>query len=84
MPCQLCILEPIPGLKRWATGIDWLYCIECKTCHTPMFVHAQHKEAFSENEKLLIEQLAEEMFGPGTKLRWKMRQILDHAHCHTI
>jgi hypothetical protein len=44
---------------------------------TPMVVSTEHKKAFSDEEKELIRK----MF-PNRNIRWKMRSIPDHAHCH--
>ncbi len=44
---------------------------------TPMIVHTQHKQEFSIKEKQAIEK----MF-PDRKIRFEMKSIKDHSHCH--
>lgn len=49
----------------------------CKTCHVPLIISRKHEEKFSLEE---IEKI-KRMF-PNEKIRWSMRKIPDHAHCH--
>ena len=44
-----------------------------------MIVLIEHRANFTEQEKNEIKG----MF-PGRTIRWKMRKILDHAHCHLL
>lgn len=54
------------------------YITFCRTCKgVPMIVLIEHRANFTEQEKKEIQQ----MF-PNRKIRWQMRKILDHAHCH--
>lgn len=68
MKCDLCILE---GCKY--------KLVSCKTCHIPMIVLIEHRANFTEQEKNEIKG----MF-PDRAIRWEMRKILDHAHCHLL
>ncbi len=66
--CPLCKLESSP---------HFFILTICKTCQIPMVVSDTHKPDFSMEEKDLIVK----MF-PGRKIRWTMRSIPTHAHCH--
>ncbi len=49
----------------------------CKTCHELILVHVGHKTYFSAREKHVIR-----MMFPDARIRWRMRSVRDHAHCH--
>ena len=49
----------------------------CRTCGVPMVVSCEHKPEFSTEERAMIERL---FYGRG--IRWEMRSIKNHAHCH--
>lgn len=67
--CELCDRKPE------ITG--WYYITLCRTCKIPMIVSTHHKPEFTLQERTDIER----MF-PGRRVRWEMRAIKDHAHCH--
>lgn len=56
---------------------DGFSMVICKTCNIPMIVSMGHKPEFTEEEKGRITKLF-----PDKKIRWEMRKIKDHAHCH--
>lgn len=68
MKCDLCELK------------DCKYkLVNCKSCHIPMIVLLEHRASFTEQEKDEIKG----MF-PGRAIRWEMRRISNHAHCHLL
>lgn len=66
--CELCKLEPIHP--------QFILTI-CKTCNVPMIVSREHKPEFSSQEKEVLSSIFK-------NIRWNMRSIKDHAHCHLI
>jgi len=66
--CELCDL---------VKGEDGFVITMCRTCGMPMVVSKTHKDAFSVEDTTRIRRLF-----PTSNIRWKQRQILDHAHCH--
>ena len=59
-------------------NIDGMFKLTiCRTCDIPMIVATEHQEKFSEEEKRVIERLFK-------NIRWEMRTIKDHAHCHLV
>lgn len=66
--CNLCNIN---------SGTEGLILVICRDCRVPMVVSRMHRTQFSLEEKQLIEQTF-----PNTKIRWTMRKIWDHAHCH--
>lgn len=55
------------------------YITFCRTCNIPMLVSTVHKSNFSDEEKQLIKR----MF-PDRNVRYEMRSIKFHAHCHLL
>jgi len=51
--------------------------ITCRTCHIPMVVLREHR-MFTDLERVAIDA----RFGRDYKVRWEMRSIPDHGHCH--
>lgn len=49
----------------------------CRKCNIPMVVLRAHRAEFTETEKARIRSLF-----PEKRIRWEMRSIHDHAHCH--
>lgn len=83
LPCALC---RIYGSEREV--VTKLYyedkvCIvvECKSCHTPMFVLKHHVAVPTHEERLHMVTLADELF-PKSYKRFTMRVIKDHFHFH--
>lgn len=78
MTCELC------DTIDWKEG-ETYRIVMCKTCHVPMFVLREHRQ-FTEFEKQMIERHFEQGIKDGVygyqKIRWEMRKIKDHAHCH--
>ncbi len=68
--CDLC--------KREVRVTNWFYVVECDTCNIPMVVSTEHRAEFSRKEKEDIKRL----FGDQYNIRWEMRDIPNHAHCH--
>lgn len=66
--CELCALN---------TELQGLIITVCKTCDVPLIVSRSHRPEFTDTERGLIEQT----FG-SRKIRWEMKQIRSHAHCH--
>lgn len=66
MECDLCKTEEFPFLLTI-----------CQICGIPLVVSTEHKTEFSEEEKKLIKKIFK-----NKKIRWTMRSIPDHAHCH--
>ena len=68
MSCDLCKL--VQGNEGFVITI-------CKTCEIPLVVSRYHRVEFTESEKDMLKK-----FFNGTRIRWAMRQITEHAHCH--
>lgn len=49
----------------------------CNTCFIPLVVLREHRTEFTDREKIRIK-----LMFPDRKIRWEMRNIKDHAHCH--
>ncbi len=49
----------------------------CRSCNVPMVVLNEHRAEFTETEKKRIKYLF-----PEKKIRWEMRSVKGHAHCH--
>lgn len=68
--CDLCDHDSFP-----------FYLTFCCTCEgggrVPMVVSTEHKPNFSEEEKDMIRRIF-----PDGRIRFRMRKIKDHAHCH--
>lgn len=65
--CDLCDRDSFP-----------FYLTFCRThTSTPMVVSTKHKPDFSEQEKDMIRRVF-----PDKHVRFEMRSIKDHAHCH--
>jgi len=67
-----------PLCEREHKSTRWFYVVECDTCNVPMVVAPNHKSDFADGEKDDIRRL----FGDKYKIRWRMRDIPEHAHCH--
>ncbi len=68
MSCDLCKL--VQGNEGFVITI-------CKTCEIPLVVSRYHRVEFTGAEKDMLKK-----FFNGTRIRWSMRQITEHAHCH--
>lgn len=66
--CDLCELN---------RSSDGLIITICHTCHIPLVVCREHRDWFTERERTMIHSIF-----PNRKIRWEMRRINDHAHCH--
>ena len=51
----------------------------CNTCQIPLIVLNEHRAEFTAEEKIDIIKSF-----PSRKIRWEMRKIKDHAHCHIL
>ncbi len=68
--CELCDLN---------NSKDGFIVTHCKTCGDILVVLREHREGFTEKEIAEISSLF-----PHKPIRWKEREIFDHAHCHII
>ena len=68
MNCQLCEL---------VKDKDGFLVTICDHCGVTMVVSKEHKKEFSDYEKEIIKSLFK-----GKKIRWTMKKIKSHAHCH--
>lgn len=68
--CELCDLN---------NSTDGFILTICNTCNTVLVVKRSHKEEFATGEVAIIKA----MF-PGRQIRWEMKKIHDHAHCHIL
>lgn len=77
--CPLCKLINGDIRTKFYYQDEKLMVVDCLTCGEghPMIVSHHHKPEFSHAEKMLIARLF-----PKKKIRWQMRQIKSHAHCH--
>ena len=66
--CDLCDLNK---------GRDGFIITICRKCGTNLLVSRVHKSAFSQEEMFVIQN----MF-PDRKVRWDMRTLPEHTHCH--
>ncbi len=66
--CELCALNE---------SKDGFILTLCRTCGTVLIVGREHRAEFTEGEKDKIRAMFD-------NVRWDMRQILDHAHCHLV
>jgi len=79
--CTLCCLIE-EELKTPPIYEDKMYlCVECQTCHIPMWVLKVHRDRFGIDEQEELAQLTMRLF-PGKIIRWEMHSILNHAHAH--
>lgn len=78
--CPLCIRERIMPViyednRFWIT-----YCKDHIDC--PLIVLKEHRDEFTGEERQWVEWFVSAVW-PGTKrIRWMMRSIQDHTHCH--
>ena len=70
MACELCRLNE---------SRDGFIVTICKTCGDVLVVGRSHRAEFTDNEKAILEG-----FFPDDDIRWDMRRIHDHAHCHIL
>ena len=70
-----------PLCKAKKDSPHFFYELICHTCNVPMLVHKEHVKEFSTEERFEIEVFVRKNY-PDKKIRWLMRQIMDHAHCH--
>lgn len=83
--CKLCKAEVLTKRFKVSDEMEfWAWCANCLSCKIPMVVHKEHKKKFSEQEKQQIMEWAEKNFGGTIHIRWKMRSIPNHAHCHIV
>jgi len=69
--CELCGLNTNPS--------EGFIITFCKTCNIPLIVLRKHRPNFTKKQKELIKTLF-----PDRKIRWEMRRIQAHAHCHIL
>jgi UV DNA damage repair endonuclease len=66
--CELCDLN---------ASDDGFILTLCNNCHIPLVVSRFHRPEFTPEERQKIMAIF-----PGRRIRWEMRKIHDHAHCH--
>ncbi len=72
MSCELCELKK---LTHWYYTSEKWVVLDCLTCKVPMIVLREHRSTISEKEK-------NDIIKGFNKIRWEMRKIKDHFHCH--
>lgn len=78
--CPLC--SPAKKTHWYETELSFAWSFDCETCGVPMYAHRAHVPDFTGLEKDTIVEEARRMFGEGAVIRWEMKKIQDHAHCH--
>lgn len=68
--CELCDLS---------NGEGGFIITRCRTCNLTMVVLREHRAEFSFEERMAIKEIFHDR-----QIRWEMRQITDHAHCHIL
>lgn len=58
-------------------NLDGFIITICNTCNIPMVILREHRAEFNAEEMVRIGLIFR-----GKKIRWEMRQIKNHAHCH--
>lgn len=69
MNCELCNL-----VKN-----DGFVVTLCNHCNSTLVVGREHKPEFSDSEREMIKAIF-----PRGKVRWEMKKIRDHCHCHIL
>ncbi len=69
--CDLCKLNQ---------NSNWGFILTlCNTCHIPLVVLREHRPEFNAEEMVRIAIMFR-----GREIRWEMRRIKGHAHCHIL
>ncbi len=68
--CELCDLNK---------STDGFIITICKTCGDVLIVGRSHQAEFTDGERAILERIF-----PDDDIRWEMRRILGHAHCHIL
>lgn len=74
--CDLCDINADYGYLMSQDNPYLILCI-CKTCKIPMVIAGGHRPNFTTKEREVIMEAF-----LGKKIRWEMRSLKDHAHCH--
>jgi len=82
-PCALCRIYGSEREISTKLYYEDKTCIvvDCKTCHTPMFVLKRHATVPTHEDRLHMVTLADKLF-PKSYKRFTMRLIKDHFHFH--
>lgn len=75
MTCPLCDLAKEKGV------LLGIFLATCNKCNVPMIVVAEHQADFSPAQKDYIKVFVAGAY-PGAEVRWEMKSIKGHAHCH--
>jgi len=80
--CELCNPQKeTEGVFDLPEGFEF-NVFRCRTHHEFMIV-SRHHGGWEPGEKEMAEKLRDILF-PGKEIRWEMRSVPDHAHCHVI
>lgn len=70
MTCELCDLN---------NSTDGFIITICKTCGDVLVSLREHEAEFTDAKWAILERIF-----PNDDIRWEMRRIHDHAHCHIL
>jgi len=80
MTCPLCVLVADPDADV-ILRTETLVLTTCNKCKIPLFISTRHCKEFPAPHKAQINAIAKRLY-PGKWIRWEMRKIQGHAHCH--